>query len=708
MHKFTFKSGALLCAAIPFTFSALCGQAEEPVYQLNDYVVSAGPVARPIEDFASPFSALDTEDIQRESGSTLGDLLDGQPGVTSTSFGGGASRPIIRGFDGPRVRILDSGIEALDASSTSPDHAVAAEPLLVERVEILRGPSTLLYGSSAIGGVVNVIGREIPRSPVMEPGTVEGGLEANHDSASDGESFLGYAKTGGENWAISVTGLKRENDDYEIPGDADSGHGEEHDDDEDHEEEETVSGLLENSFVDTDAYSIGGTWFFDQGSYFGVSFARYESLYGVPGHSHGHEEEDDDVEEEEHGEESVSIDLDRKRYDAELVLIEPLDWIEAARFRLGYTDYAHTELEGDETGTVFENEGWEFRGEIAHGPLTVFDEGVAGVQFSDTDFSAIGDEAFTPPASTRNQAFFISEHIHNGDLHWDFGARVEHQSVDADGISGSYSDTALSVAASAIWELAEDQSLALSLQRSQRHASSTELYADGPHLATEQYEIGDPDLDLETAYGVDLRYTYSGRDWSATASAFYTYFEDYIFSENLGFETDDEGRSEGDPDFEDEGALDTYQFTAVDATFWGFEAEVDYLAYQSGETSVTLGLLADYVRATNEDANEDLPRIPPLRIGGKVRLDHGPWSAGVLLRHNFEQSDTAPDESETDGFTQLQLDLSRSFAVKHGKWTFFAQARNLLDEEIRHHTSFLKDVAPQPGRSVRVGVRFEF
>jgi iron complex outermembrane recepter protein len=684
MQNTSLRFCAALCAAT-FPIHSTLFSNEEHIHVLDDYVVSAGPIARPIEDFASPFSALDSDAIQRESGHTLGDLLDGQPGVTSTSFGGGASRPIIRGFDGPRVRILDSGIEALDVSSTSPDHAVATEPLLIERVEVLRGPSTLLYGSSAIGGVVNVIGREIPRSPVTEPGTVEGGVEASQDTASDGETFLGYAKTGGENWAISVTGLQREREDYEIPGDAESSH--------DDDDEEAVSGTLENSFVETDAYSIGGTWFFDQGSYFGVSFSSYESQYGVPGHSHGHHDEDDDDDHDEEEEESVSIDLDRKRYDAELVLIEPLDWIEAARFRLGYTDYAHTEFEGDETGTLFENEGWEFRGEIAHGPLTIFDEGVAGIQLSDTDFSAIGDEAFTPPATTRNQAFFISEHIHGNALHWDFGARIEHQSVDPDGISGSYSDTALSVAASVIWEFAEDQSLALSLQRSQRHASSTELYADGPHLATEQYEIGDPDLDLETAYGLDLRYSYSGKDWSATVSVFYTYFEDFIFAEETGAELDE---------------LPVFQFTAVDAVFWGFEAEVDYLAYQSGDTSLSLGLLADYVQAEDDNANEDLPRIPPLRVGGKVRLDHGPWSAGLLLRHNFEQSDTAPNESDSDSFTELELDLSHRFTVRGGEWTLFAQAKNLLDEEIRHHTSFLKDVAPQPGRSVRVGIRYEF
>ena len=274
MHHFSFKCGALLCAAIPLSFNALSGQTRGPIDQLDDYIDSAGPTARAIKDFASPFSALNSEDIQQQSGSTLGDLLDGQLGVTSTSFGGGASRPIIRGFDGPRVRILDSGIEALDASSTSPDHAVATEPLLVERIEILRGPSTLLYGSSAIGGVVNVIGREIPRTPVTELGTIEGGLELSHDTATDGESALGYAKAGGESWAISVTGLKRENDNYDIPGDA-----------------ESVSGTLENSFFETDAYSVGGTWFLDQGSYFGLSFASYASRYGVPGHSHQHRTE---------------------------------------------------------------------------------------------------------------------------------------------------------------------------------------------------------------------------------------------------------------------------------------------------------------------------------------------------------------------------------------------------------------------------------
>ena len=390
------------------------------------------------------------------------------------------------------------------------------------------------------------------------------------------------------------------------------------------------------------------------------------------------------------------MDLERKRYDAELVLVEPLDWIKAARVRFGYTDYMHVESEGG-PGTTYNNEGWELRGEIAHDSFASFDEGIIGIQFADSDFSAIGEESFTPESNTKNQAIFISEHIHNGDLHWEFGGRLENQTIDPNDPErinlSSYSDTALSVAASAIWNFAKDQSLTLSLQRSQRHANSTELYANGAHLATEQYEIGDENLGLETAYGIDLRHNYSAENWSTTVSAFYTSFDDFIYSENLGSKT---------------GELDNYRFEAVDALFWGFEAEANYLAYKSGESTVTVGLLADYVRATNEDDNTDLPRITPMRVGGKVRIENGPWVFGALLRQNFKQTANANYESETGSFTELQIDLSHSFELEGGKLTLFAQGRNLLNEDIRRHTSFIKDKAPQPGSSVHVGLSYEF
>lgn len=657
---------------------------------LDDYTVSSGPLAREVSDFSSPFASLNEDAIRREGGGTLGELLSGQSGVHATSFGAGASRPIIRGFDGPRIRILDSAIESTDVSNTSPDHAVSVEPLLVDRVEIIRGPATLLYGSSAIGGVVNVIGKEIPRERVPESG-YEGAFESRFDSVSDEETFLGYGTVGVGDWALSFTGLTRTSEDYEIPVPAEA-------------DENGGSGHLDNSFVETDAVSAGGTYFFGERNYFGAAFSLYESLYGIPGHDHGHGGGGGG-----HGNEDVSVDLQRIRFHNELVIYEPADWIEAARVRFGYTDYEHTELEGDETGTVFKREGWELRAEASHHEWALSDEGVIGLQLSDSDFEAIGDEAFAPPSTTSSQAVFLSEHIHRGAWHYEYGGRIERQDVEAAGNRNDYEDLAFSLAGGLIWSFADSQSLALSLQRSERHPDSTELYARGPHLATSQYEIGDPDLGLETAYGVDLSYRYNSADWTGSLTLFYTYFDDYIFAENLGFETDPEGRVLGDAGFDAGEALDTYQYTAVDASFGGVEAELDHILYTSGDTQFSVGLVGDFVEAENRNSNDPLPRIPPLRLGTRANLEKGLWSADLLLRRAFDQSNNAPGETETGGYTELRLNVQREFELSNGlRLTAFARGNNLLDDEIRHHTSFLKDEAPMPGRSFLVGARVEF
>ncbi|MGB0334496.1 MAG: TonB-dependent receptor [Opitutales bacterium] len=706
-HRLTLL--ALICGTLPLT--------AEEIYKLDDYTVSAGPLARAIDDFASPFSSLDDEAIRQSNAGTLGELLNGQPGVTASSFGGGASRPIIRGFDGPRVSILDSGLGAADVSETSPDHAVTVEPLLTERVEVLRGPATLLYGSSAIGGVVNVVGRELPREQPTR--TLSGAFEARHDTVSDGETLLGYTTFNEGPLVVTVQGLKRRADDYEIPSHPEAV-----------PDEPQEGDTLASSFVETDYYSAGASWFFNERNYIGLAVSGYDSFYGIPGHEHHHEEhgegdEGGEEDEEEHGDEEVAaIDLERSRFDAELAVFEPTQWIEAIRVRLGYTDYEHVEGMADHA-TTFERESWELRAEAAHDDWAIFTEGIFGVQLVDADFQAIGEEieaedgglAFGPPSTTRSQAFFFSEHIHSdeSDLHFDFGGRIERQTVDADG-SSNYSDTAFSLGFSTIWKIDEDNSLALSLQRTERHPNATELYSAGPHIATSQFQVGDEDLEKETAYGVDLTYRYRSDDWEASAAVFYTYFEDYIFDENQGFQIDDEGRtSNGGPggapeaDFEAGHALDVYNYVAADALFYGFEAEIDYIAYRSGDTTVRLGVLADYVVAENRDDKEDLPRIPPFRLGGKAELEYGNWNAGVLLRRSFDQKDTAPGETDTDGFTELEADLSYSYDLGNGMLlTAFARANNLLNEEIRHHSSFIKNEAPRPGRNFTIGARVEF
>lgn len=689
MNSFLKRSGALACAAL--TISSLQGETNsaEAVGQLDKYTVSAGPRPLAISEYSSPITVLEAPELSQGPTGTLGSVLDWQPGVNASSFTAGASRPVLRGFAGPRVRILNSGTESIDVSDTSPDHGVAIEPLLTERVEILRGPSTLLYGSAAIGGVVNVVGREIPRQPGT--GKVEGAVEVRHDTVSHGETALGYATFGTENWAISLTGLKRDNNDYKIPGDAEKGHHDDH-----------GHGKLENSFVETDSFSGGASWFFTPNNYLGFSYSGYNSLYGVP--SHGHDDDHDD---------DITIDLERKRFDTELQLLDVSDLIDGVRVRFGYTDYKHAELEDDEVEAVFTRKGWELRAEASHTPIGIFDQGIFGAQINDTDLSIDDHHAEVElDSTTRSQAVFISEHIHRDRLHYEFGARVERQTVSAvedDERRKSYSDVALSVATGIIWDVNETNSLALSLQRSQRHPNSLELYMDGHHLATQQDQIGDEDLGLETAYGVDLTWRTNQAAWNSSVSIFYTYFDDYIFANPTGGQRDDDGNSPGDLGFDPDHALDTYAFTAVDAHFYGFEAEIEFILHRTADTEVRLGFMTDYVRAKNRDSGDNLPRIPPLRVGSHLGLSHGTWDAGLELRYAFSQNKTAPEETSTDGYTELNLSLSKSFLMDGGRaLTLFARASNLLDEEIRHHTSFLKDEAPLPGRNFTVGGRFEF
>ncbi len=691
MNHFFLKSGALVCIALGSAHIINAESSEETVYQLDDYIVSAGPNLRSIRDYAAPVNVVTAQELTRQSGGSLGAVLDWQPGVSSSSFGAGASRPILRGFDGPRVRILDAGLEAMDVSDTSPDHAVTLEPLLTERVEVLRGPSTLLYGSSAIGGAVNVIGKEMPRQRV-DPKGYEGALEARRDTVSGGDTLAGYATVGDDDWALTITAVDRDADDYEIPGDA--------------QEDDAEGDTLENSFVETEQYSVGASWFFSEDNRIGFSFSNYETRYGVPGHGH-HEGEEE--EEEEHDEESVAIDMERKRYDMELELVDVNDWIEALRLRLGYTDYAHSELEGGEVGTVFEREGWELRAEAAHSPWWVIDEGVIGLQVSDVDFSAEGAEAFTPQSTTKTQALFVSEHIHGDVLHYEFGGRIERTDISEDKEQRNYDELAISLAAGATWHIDEANSLALVLQRSQRNPTSTELYAEGPHFATSQYEFGDADLKQETAYGVDLTYRTTHENWQAEVSLFYTYFDDYIFSEELGYETDVNGIGKGDPGFDDDKALHTYQFDAIDAQFYGIEAQLDYTLAETESSRLLLSLMGDWVHATNEDTGDDLARMPPMRIGSRLSWATGNWDSGVELRYAFEQDNTGPEETSTDDYLKLNLDVNYRLDLGNGiTAVLFARAENLLDEEIRHHTSFVKEEAALPGRNFTIGARVEF
>ncbi|MGB0459685.1 MAG: TonB-dependent receptor [Opitutales bacterium] len=658
---------------------------KEDIYLLEDYIVSAGPGLRAIQDFAAPVEVLNAEALKEKNASNLGALLDGMPGVAATSFTAGASRPILRGFDGPRVRILDSGIQAFDVSETSADHAVALEPLLIDRVEVLRGPSTLLYGGSAIGGAINVVDKSLPRERAPASG-FGGAVETRYDSVSNGKTSAGHFSTGNQDWVLRATALERKNDNYRVP--------------------KFEEPKLDNSFQESRYYSLGATRFFGEDHYFGLAYTDLDSDYGVPGHEHEHHGGGSAPADEEEG---VYIEMETRRLNAEYQISEPFAWAEALRLRAGHTDYYHEEIVDGASEISYDRTGWELRGEIAHKPWAAIDTGIVGIQFSNTDTSIVGDEAFIPNSEVRNGAIFFNEHWHGERLHYELGGRLEHKRIEADGIANHYSDEAISAAASAIWNIDAQQTFKLSLQRSQRHPTTTELYSGGTHIAAQRYERGDPSLEVETALGLDLTYEFARADDSASVTVFYTRFDDYINCENLGYETDDEGRPETDPNFEHDHALDTYQYEAVDANFYGIETSYERVLYRKGEDALSLNLMADWIQAEKRGSGESLPRIPPVRLG--IGLDYASpdWKVGLDLTQALRQKDTATYESETSGYTQLDAHLSKSFALSSGQTlSLFANANNLLDRKIVHHTSYLKEEVPLPGRNIAVGLRMEF
>lgn len=681
--NYRFLSLALWCSSL--ALPSIYAETSEEIYLLDDYIVSAGPNLRSIQDFAAPVDVLTAEALNKKNASNLGALLDGMPGVAATSFTSGASRPILRGFDGPRVRILDSGIQAMDVSETSPDHAVSIEPLLIDRVEVLRGPSALLYGGSAIGGAINVVDKSLPRDRAPASG-FGGAVETRYDSVSNGKTSAGHFSTGGDNWVVRATALERDNENYRVP---------------DFEEPK-----LDNSFLESSYYSFGATRFFGEDHYFGLAYTDLDSNYGVPGHEHG-----------DHGgggapaeaEEGVAIEMETRRLNAEYKSSEPFAWAEALRLRAGHTDYHHEEIVDGATETRYERTGWELRGELAHSPWAGIDTGTVGIQVSNTDTSIVGDEAFIPSSEVRNGALFFNEHWHGERLHYELGGRLEHKRIEADGIANDYADEAISVAASAIWNFDAQQTLKLSLQRSQRHPTTTELYSEGVHVAAQRYEIGDAALEAETALGLDLSYELKRPDDSARVTVFYTRFNDYIYGENLGYKTDDEGTQEGDPGFEADHAYDTYQNKAIGANFFGIEASYERVLYRKGEDALSLSLMADWIQAEERGSGESLPRIPPVRLGIGLDYESPDWRAGLNLQQALRQKETASFEDETKGYTKLDAHLSKSFALPGGRsLSLFANANNLLDRKIVHHTSYLKEEAPLPGRNLSVGLRMEF
>ena len=650
--------------------------------------VTASPLRNAIDDLTRPVDVLRGEELDARKAGNLGETLERQTGVQSSFFGAGVGRPIIRGQDGARVQVLNSGTGSLDVSTVSVDHAVTIEPFLAEQIEVLKGPATLLYGSGAIGGAVNVVDGRVPTRRVGRD--VAGRAEVRHGSAADENTAMFRLDADAGPWTFHADGFRREANDVRIPGFAYSPELVAEEIEEGESPDELAQGRLPNSSLKTLGGAVGATWFGER-SWLGASVSTYRTDYGIPPGAHAHEEEGEDHGgEEEEEEEVVRLDMLQDRIDVRGGL-RGLGPLQELNYRVTRSQYEHTEFEGEEVGTVFENRGTEARLEAVQNEINGW-RGALGLQYGDRDFSAIGDEAFVPPSVTRDLGFFVVQERDFGDVKLELGARHDRVSIDPAGDLPTVDKNATSLAVGALWRFSETMHLSVNLDRAQRAPSAEELFSDGPHVATQSYEIGDAGLDTETALSGELGlHVHAGR-FEGKVSVYQSRFDDFIYLADTGLELDE---------------LPVRAWVQDDATFTGWEAEgqVDLVENETGLW--TLRVFADAVDA-ELDAGGNLPRIAPSRVGADLSWSRGHWRARVGAIRVADQDDVAALESATDGYTLFDAGVAYHWDVGNAGWELFLEGRNLGDEEARAHTSYLKDVAPLAGRNVAVGLRVDF
>ncbi|MEM7282106.1 MAG: TonB-dependent receptor [Pseudomonadota bacterium] len=697
-HKSTFlRTTAVACILSISPFAATFAQgAKEPI---DEVVVRAHPLSA--EKIAQPVAVLKDEELGRALAPSIAETLNELPGVHSSSFGQAVGRPVIRGLGGARVKTTEDRIDSLDVSVSSPDHVTTIEPFAAKSIEVLKGPATLLYGTGAIGGVVDVHTGRIPHEvPDQFGGKVQirGADNASRQTAA--ASFDG----GSGNFAFHLDAFYRDADEYDIPGFAESAalreleelEEEEHEGEEEeegHDEEEEAFGVLPGSQLRTTGAAFGVSRVSDRG-FFGIAVSRYEADYGLPGHGHeeeGHDEEEGE-EEEGHDEEEEGnplLDLAQTRIDLEAGVNAPFAGFKTFNFRVGYNDYEHTEFEGNgEAGTVFATEALEGRVELLHEQAAGFD-GAMGIQFSTREFSALGEEAFVQPVDTQTFGIFYVGQRDFGNTGFEIGARYEHVEHEPTvGASRSFDLGAISFGL--IQPLSDSWTLSGQLDYSNRAPVAEELFSDGPHLATNSFEIGDPNLDEESAVNVSAALAYQQESFDFAINAYYTDFSDFIYEVATG---------------EEEDGLPILEWRQEDAEFRGVEVDFGWNAAEWSGGGMRWDLGFDLVRASLDNGfNRNVPRIPPrrYRIGTLMTWDN--FSAEVVWRRIESQRRFGAEELPTDGYNDLRIHLAYAMDFGDNNLELFLTGRNLTDDEQRYHTSFIKDLAPQPGRTIEAGV----
>lgn len=656
--------------------------AEAPV--LAPVFVTANPLGS--ANLTAPATALYGDALTLRQADSLGATLNGLPGVSTTTYGPMVGRPVIRGMDGDRIRLLQNGLGTWDASSLSYDHAVPQEAMSIERVEIVRGPAALLYGGNAVGGVVNTIDNRIPREPIQG---VSGGIDTSFDSANSGKAGSARLEAGNGQLALHADVFDRQTDPVRIPGyarsaalrAADGGTGDD------------ARGRLPNSDGRWHGGALGGSYTWTDG-YAGLSYNGYQANYGSV------------------AEDSVRLRMkqDHVAFASEVRNLQgPFTQV---KFDAGYTDYQHREIDDGQTGTTFRNRGYDTRIEARHRKVGPF-EGAVGLQMSQTTFSALGDEALVPTTRTRGIGLFgLEQWQASTALTLSLGARLDHVALTpATGGLDKFDDAqkrsfdTRSLALGSIYQLAPAWSVASNLSYTERAPVLYELYANGPHEATGQYLIGDPNAGKEKAISADLALRYASGPDKASAGVFYSRFRNYLTEFNTGRQVDDDGEVVA-PGADD--ALAEAIYRGVRAEFYGVELEGKRRVWDQGGHQVDLELSGDYTRARNRDTGEALPRVAPLRTTVAADYRYGPYGARIDVQHAWRQGHVPSNDLPTAGYTALGVALTYKFRMGRSDWLAYLRGDNLTNQDIRYASSVVRDVAPQAGRSVKVGLRGAF
>lgn len=683
LRAFSLSPLALACLlALP---PAARAQADAPdAATLSPVIITANPLGS--EALASPSTVLQGAGLDLRRASNLGETLNGLPGVSTTTYGPMVGRPIIRGMDGDRIRLLNNGVGSLDASSLSFDHAVPLDPLSTNRVEILRGPAALLYGGSAIGGVVNTIDNRIPTEPIDG---IHGDVAGSYGGANNDRNGAIQLEGGDGTFAIHADAFSRKTGDLRIPGYARTSRQRAIDG----PDRDQPRGTLPNSDGQASGGALGMSWTGDRG-YAGLSYSGYDSDYGSV------------------AEPDVRIRMRQERFGFASELRDLEGLFTSVKLNFAYTDYQHKEIEDGETGTLFKNRGYEARIEARHadiGPL----HGVVGLQLGQTRFSALGEEALVPTTDTDAIALFaLEEWKINDRLTLSAGARADHTRLTPGGGGNERFDgsnrrtfTAGSFSLGGIYKLDSAWSVAANTAYTERAPTFYELYANGPHAATGQYLVGDQNLAKERAWSGDLSLRYKKDADSASVGVFYSRFSNYLAEMNTGRFRDDDGDLVAAGDDE---ALPEARYQGVSARLYGVEAESSTRVLQLGGHKLDLGLSGDYTVARNSDTGRSLPRIPPLRLRVALDYGYGPYSAGLSVSKAFAQHSRPDNDTATAGYYSLDANAGYRFKVAAVQWQAYVRGINLTNQDIRYATSVLRDVAPEGGRAVMVGLRGSF